>query len=142
MPLSRRFVTPLLLATLLAGCATVEPVLYRQGPLPAAQKARVDRDLATCRRAADQTVGLNAHDARTAARAAARTGAIGFVAAAAGAALSASTEVWQKARGAAAAGAVGMTAKTLIEWNDPDEVYQEYVERCMADRGHTVLGWR
>jgi outer membrane lipoprotein SlyB len=138
----RRLIPLLLLAGTLAGCATPQPVVYRSDAQTTTLKERADRDLATCRRAADEAVGLNGRDARTVARAAAQTGVIGFVAAAAGAAFAASTEVWQKARGGAAAGAAGAAAKTLLDWNAPDEVYQEYVERCMADRGHAVLGWR
>jgi hypothetical protein len=42
----------------------------------------------------------------------------------------------------ASAGARGVAAKTLLEWNDPDKVFQEYVERCLDERGHEVLGWR
>ena len=30
----------------------------------------------------------------------------------------------------------------MLEWNEGDKVYQKYVENCLEDRGHEVLGWR
>jgi hypothetical protein len=64
------------------------------------------------------------------------------VAAAAGGLVAHTRGAWEKARGAAAGGAAGMAAKLLFDWNEGDEVYQSYVERCLAARGHEVLGWR
>jgi hypothetical protein len=130
--------------TVAAGCATPQPVVYQKEKVAAgaAQQQRVDKDILECRRRAKTVVGLNARRAEATAQNAARTGAIGFAAAAVGGLVNASKDAWQRARVAAAAGATGAAVKTLLEWNDPDEVHREYVERCMDERGHDVLGWR
>ena len=127
---------------MLAGCATPQPVVYQKPQSGAAKSARVDKDVQDCRRLADTAVGLNSRSASSAAQSSARAGVIGFAATAAGALVAAGKDTWQRARAGAAAGATGIAAKTLLEWNDPDGVYQKYVERCMEDRGHDVLGWR
>lgn len=129
-------------AFVFAGCATQQPVVYQKPANGAAQQQRIAKDIRACRQVAEATVGLNSRLAENAARSAARTGVIGFAATAVGGLVSSSRDVWQRARAGAAAGATGAVVKTLLEWNDPDDVYQEYVERCMDERGHDVLGWR
>lgn len=141
----------LALAAVSAACATHQPVVYQaKAPTPP-QTQRIEQDTRECRQRADERVGLNARRApaaqagRGAAGAAdgsVKAGVIGFVATAAGGLVAGSRDVWNRARAGAAAGATGVAAKTLLEWNDPDKVYQEYVERCMDERGHEVLGWR
>jgi hypothetical protein len=42
----------------------------------------------------------------------------------------------------AAGGAAGGRAHGLWHWRDPDPVEQRYVERCLAERGYDVIGWR
>jgi outer membrane lipoprotein SlyB len=139
------------LALLLSACATHQPVVYQAQAPSAAQAQRLERDTLECRQRAEQRVGLNARRAPAsqagrgvpgAADHSARAGVIGFVAAAANGLVAGSRDVWNRARAGAAAGATGVAAKTLLEWNDPDKVYLEYVERCMDERGHEVLGWR
>lgn len=131
-------------ALLLVGCAAPQPVVYRTPQTPPAQQERIARDADQCRQQARQVVGLNAREAQPghAPRKAGEAGVIAFAAAAAGGLVATSRDVWSRARRAAAAGATGMAVKTLLDWNAPDEVHEEYVERCMKDRGHQVLGWR
>lgn len=131
-------------AVLLVGCASTAPVVYQRPAVKpdTAQTARIARDTRTCRDEAVRSVGLNARGARQVGRDAGKAGAIGFAGAAAGSVVAGSREVWQRARTAAAAGAAGMAAKVLLDWNEPDEVHREYVEQCLQDRGHRVLGWR
>jgi outer membrane lipoprotein SlyB len=129
-------------ALVLAGCATPQPVVYQKTAASAAQQQRLAKDTQDCRRRAEAAVGLNARRADAAAQSAAKTGAIAFAATAVGGLVNASKDVWQRARVGAAGGATGAAVKTVLEWNDPDDVHQEYVERCMSERGHDVLGWR
>lgn len=127
---------------LLVGCATSSPVVYQRPAAEPGVQARIARDTEQCRRQATQMVGLNQQRSASAGRDVAKVGAIGFVGAAVGSAVTRSKEVWQRARGAAAAGVGGLATKLLFEWNEPDEVHQEYVAQCLKERGHVVLGWR
>jgi hypothetical protein len=145
-PSPQRTTTAALLAAalLLGACAAPQPVVYRTPQTPPAQTERIARDVDLCRQQANAVVGLNAREARAghAPRKAGEAGVIAFAAAAAGGLVATSRDVWSRARGAAAAGATGVAVKTLLDWNAPDEVHEEYVERCMKERGHHVLGWR
>jgi outer membrane lipoprotein SlyB len=140
----------LLLATaaLAGGCATQQqPVVYQKAVPSAAQQQRVQADAQTCRARAEAAVGINQRRQASkpdgaAVQGAARVGLIGFAATAVGGLVASSKDVWQRARAGAAAGVTGAATKTVLEWNDPDKVFLEYVERCMEDRGHEVLGWR
>jgi hypothetical protein len=141
----------LTLAALLSACATSQPVVYRPAAPSAAEAQRIAKDTQECRTLAERRVGLNARKAppeaggggaRAAAEGPAKAGVIGFVAAAANGLVLGSRDVWNRARAGAAAGAAGIATKTVLEWNDPDKVYTEFVERCMDQRGHDVLGWR
>jgi hypothetical protein len=140
---SRRFAfCALLCSALLVGCATSAPVVYQRPAADNTAQARIARDTDACRRQATEAVGVNGHRSAGTGRDVAKVGAIGFVGAAVGSAVTRSKEVWQRARGAAAAGVSGVATKLLFDWNEPDEVHQEYVAQCMKERGHTVLGWR
>lgn len=130
------------LALALGGCASTAPVVYSNKPAASAPDERTRADIAQCSRLADARVGRNGLSGRKVARQAGAAGLVGFAATAVGAAVSGSREVWERARVAAAGGASGMAAKLLLEWNEGDEVYQAHVERCLAARGHDVLGWR
>ncbi len=42
----------------------------------------------------------------------------------------------------AAAGAVGGAAQGTFDANSPDGVVRGYTDRCLAERGYEVIGWR
>ena len=127
----------------LAACATnPAPVVYSPKRDAVALDERTRADIAHCSQAADARVGRHGLRAQHVAQKSAATAGVGFVATAVGSAASRGKDAWQRARGAAAAGAAGMATKLLLEWNEGDEVYQKYVERCLKSRGHEVLGWR
>jgi hypothetical protein len=42
----------------------------------------------------------------------------------------------------AAGGAAGAFAHGMLRSRDPDPVEKAYVNRCLAERGYDVLGWR
>lgn len=125
----------------LAGCASSAPIVYQEGPRPTYSQ-RIERDTEDCRRLADQAVGLNDRRGGRVAENAAKGGVIGFAATAAAALVAGASDVWQTALAGATGGAVGVGAKTLLDWNEPDRAYRGYVERCLEKRGHHVVGWR
>ena len=127
---------------LLAGCATPQPVVYLKPSAGPVVQKRVAGDVQECQRIAQGAVGVNGRQSSGLARSAGRTGAIGWASTAIAGVVSSSQDVWKRAKAGAAAGATGAAVKTLLEWNDPDEVNREYVQRCMSERGHDVLGWR
>ena len=145
LSLARRHVAlPLVLASAaLAGCATtLTPAVYQKNPRNGVPSQRLAKDIEQCRARAQQVVGLNGRTARSAAQDSGRTGVVGFAATAAAAIANASDDAMRRARAAAAAGITGVAVSTALEWNDPDGVHLEYVERCLEGRGHDVLGWR
>lgn len=129
-------------ALVLGACATATPVVYAPKRGSPDLDVRTRADIAQCSQQAEARVGRNGTQAADVAARSAKGAAIGFVGTAVGSLVSASRDAWSRARGAAAGGAAGIATKLLLEWNEPDEVYQEYVERCLAARGHDVLGWR
>lgn len=132
----------LLAAFLLAGCAsTAAPVAYEASTSPG-KAARFDTDVRTCRARAEQAVGVNGMRAANVAQASSRRGATEFVKEAVDSLVVGSRNAWARARGAAAGEAAGSVASVLLNWNEPDRVHREFVDRCLKERGHTVLGWR
>jgi hypothetical protein len=133
-----------LLPLLLSACATTAPVLY-QAQAPSAQQInRAQADTRHCLQRADQAVGRNGLQAtrHKAAKDVARVAGIAALSTGVARAAASGDEVWKRARGAAAGGAAGMGLKLLLEWDAPDRVYEKFVERCLDERGHDVLGWR
>lgn len=130
------------LALALSACASTAPVLYSKKSDPLVLDERARKDIADCSRLADDRVGRNGLNGQKVARQAGAAGAVGFAATAVGSLVGGAREAWERARVAAAGGATGMATKLLLEWNEGDEVFQGYVERCLASRGHDVLGWR
>lgn len=125
----------------LAGCAsTSAPVVY-----PVADQARADRaqaDRQACRAEADAAVGVNGLKSAQAATTAGRRGAVEFVDKAVESVVNGSREVWARARGAGAGALAGSLTNVALQWNEPDGVYRSYVDQCLKERGHRVLGWR
>ena len=144
--------TLVVLALGLTACATTQPVIYSKKTDSIELNERTRQDLGECSRLADVRVGRNVMKGpqgapgkactQKVAQKVGSTSAIAFVATAAGSVVSNSKNAWERARGAAAGGAAGMATKLLLEWNEGDKVYQNYVENCLEDRGHEVLGWR
>lgn len=138
----RQSLAALLAAAALAGCAsTATPVAYEASTSPA-RAARFEADLNSCRTRAEQAVGVNGVQGASLAQASTRRGATEFVKEAVDSLVVGSRNAWARARGAAAGEAAGTVAGVLLNWNEPDRVHREYVDRCLRERGHTVLGWR
>jgi hypothetical protein len=139
----------LVLALGLTACASTQPVIYSKKSGSIELNERTRQDLGDCSRQADVRVGRNVMKGpqgtpgtQKVGQKVGSTGAIAFVATAAGSVVGNSKNAWERARGAAAGGAAGMATKLLLEWNEGDKVYQRYVESCLEERGHEVLGWR
>lgn len=126
----------------LTACASSSPVVYSKKKDSVAMDARTQRDVSECSARADSRVGRNGIKGAQVAQQAGSTAAVGFVAAAVGSVVSNTRGAFERARGAAAGGASGMATKILLDWNQGDDVFQGYVEKCLEQRGHEVLGWR
>lgn len=127
----------LLAAAMLAGCASTQPVLY---PTQSAQKeSRAPSDMQACTELAQRDVGINARNGH---ETVARTGVLAATSAAVYSAVLGTADTANRALAAGVAGGVGGALKVALDWNEPDEVYENYVEQCMRKRGHRVLGWR
>jgi len=136
-----RILLALAAAALLGGCAsTATPVVYKPGAAPVA--ARADADLKACRTEAEVSVGINSTKATKVSAGTAKRGAVEFVDKAVESVINGSRSAYEKARGAAAGAMAGTVTSVLLNWNEPDTVYREYVDLCMKERGHKVLGWR
>lgn len=131
----------LLAVAALAGCAsTSAPVV-----LPVSDAGRAERaqaDLQACRAEADAAVGTNGLKSAQTATTAGRRGAVEFVDKAVESVVNGSRDVWAKARGAGAGALAGSLTSVALQWNEPDSVYRNYVDHCLKERGHRVLGWR
>lgn len=132
----------LLLAGLLvlAGCAGPQPVLYPNDHLTYVGQAMADEDIADCRRMAE---GAGANQGtgtgEQAAGGAVVGGAVGGAAGAAGGAV-----VGRIGTGAAVGAASGAAAgfmRGLFKRPKPSAAYQNFVNRCLGDRGYEVVGW-
>ncbi len=122
------------------GCAA-RPVVYADARSGGADPRNIERDVDEClalaRRHAREGRALGREATRNTVGGAAVGGATGAVAGA----------IWGSAgRGAATGAAVGATSgllRTIFRSRSGDDpVLRRYTERCLADRGHDVLGWR
>lgn len=129
----------------LTGCAsTTAPVLYADAGARKTNnaEARLQADVSECRKQADAAVGVNGAHASKVAGAAGKRGAQDFVDEAVEQIVANGRSAWNKARGAAAGVMAGSVTLAVLNWNEPDSVYRSYVDLCLKDRGHKVLGWR
>ncbi|HSJ97315.1 MAG TPA: glycine zipper family protein [Myxococcota bacterium] len=130
---------PLALAVAALACAS-RPVVYMDPGTDSATRARMERDIDDCTALARTHAGEGSVAARDAARSTARGGLFGAITGVVAGA------IWgSPGRGAATGAAVGGTSGllgSLFRRGDEDPVKRRYVERCLTERGHDVLGWR
>ena len=139
MHLSRSLIV-LGLAGIVAGCAAQKPVLYpnakyQQGGKEAAQRAieecdRFARESGTTPGGGDRTV-------RQGATGAAVGGATGAVAGAIG-----RRNVLDSAAAGAAIGGTAGAVHGATRSDEPNAVYQGFMNRCLRERGYEVIGWQ
>jgi len=126
-----------LAALLLAGCAT-QPIVYPNEKLRASGDVAVHEDTQAC---IDEAEAYLEHGRVP--EVAKRTGEAAVVGGVVGGAVGAVTgSVGRGAGAGAAGGAAGALVHGLWHWRDPSDVEKRYVERCLAERGYDVIGWR
>ena len=119
-------------------CAHPRPVLYPDDRLKTAGPEASKKDVDEC--IAQAKVYLKANPAKKIAR---RTGRGGIFGAFLGAVAGAFTGNFSRAisEGAAIGAAAGL-AHGVYESGSPDEIQRAYANRCLADKGYSVIGWK
>lgn len=122
---------------LFAGCST-RPVLYPNSKLKTAGEAQAEDDIDSCIQMAEDA-GADSDNVSDAASNAGR----GAVAGAASGAISSVIIGGSVGRGTGAGAAAGATGSLLWGMMDssPDPVFQNFVNRCLRDKGYDVTGW-
>jgi hypothetical protein len=128
------------LASGLLGCSGPAPVLYPNSHYQTMGQSAAERDIADCRRVADQA-GANRGSGRgeAAAGGAVAGGAIGGAAGAAGGAVAGAAGTGA-AIGAASGAAAGLV-RSLFRTDGPSQAYRNVVDRCLRERGYEPVGW-
>jgi hypothetical protein len=132
-PLSGAAAAALAALLLLNACSAGRPVLYPSG-------AGAQQDIDACMRLARQA-GASDGRAGNIARDTAVGGAMGGVAGGVYGAVRGHSDAGERAAAAAAAGASVGLIRGLVRSGEPTPAYRRYVERCLRDRGHDVVGW-
>ena len=133
-----------LVAVGLLSCSTARPILYGNAKYNEVGKEAADRDIAECRKIADEAGATPG--AGKAGQTAKNTGvgAVGGAAAGAvGGAIGGSPGIGAAA--GAASGAVWGLISSLFGWwgpSQPSDAHVNYVNQCLADRGYQVAGWK
>jgi uncharacterized protein YcfJ len=126
-----------LAALLLAACAT-RPIVYPNEKLRASGQVAVQADTQACIDEAEAYL-----ESGRVPEVAKRTGEAAVVGGVVGGAVGAVRgSVGRGAAAGAAGGAAGGLVHGLWHWRDPSDVEKRYVERCLAERGYDVIGWR
>jgi len=124
----------------LLGCAGPRPVLYPNNHFEQVGQERVDQDIAACEEMADEYISKSNAGEKVAGQTVAG-GAIGAASGAVGGAITGSPGL-----GAAIGAAVGATQGFLVGLfragsSDPNPAYQNFVNRCLKERGYEPMGW-
>lgn len=129
---------PLLAAAALAACASPKPRFYPNQRYQEVGEAEARKDADACVKEAKEFVKAN----RTG-QLAKRTTWGAATGAAMGAVIGAITGDFRGAlESGAAAGGVGGAAQGAYEGTQPDDLVRAYTDRCLAEKGYSVLGWR
>ena len=130
-----------LLCILAAGCASHKPVLYPNAHLQSVGEETAQEDISGCRDVAKEAgatsgTGKSGAVARNTAVGAGTGAASGAV----GGAISGSPGIGTAI--GAASGAVWGFFSGLFSPSQPDAAYVNIVNRCLAERGYEVAGWK
>ncbi|MGE3152123.1 MAG: glycine zipper family protein [Nitrospiraceae bacterium] len=134
---------------LLAGCSRSKPILYPNAHFQDVGETVAEQDIEFCGEAAE-AAGAEPDSGKTG-ETATRTAtgaAMGSASGAAGGAVAGAIR-GNPGRGAmtgAAAGAAGGAThgllRSLFSRRQPSQVYKQYVNRCLRERGYDVVGWK
>lgn len=124
----------------LSSCATSNPVVYQNSATTATSETQLRQDIAACESQARQNGlkpggGPGGDVARDTVRGGALGGATGAVSGAIGG------NAGRGAKYGAAAGATAGLIRSIFKDSKPNSTYRRYVERCLTDLGHDVVGW-
>jgi len=126
--------TMLVPVVLVAGCASPRPVIYQAAP-------GSGQDVEQCMQLA-RASGADSGKGAAAARDVGLGAAMGGAAAGAWGGVRGYSDVGNRAAAGAAAGASAALIRGAVRASEPSEVYRGYVNQCLRDRGHQVVGWR
>ena len=124
----------------LVGCAGPRPVLYPNNHFEQVGHERADQDVAECEEWAEEYVSQSKAGEKVVGQTAVG-GGIGAASGAVGGAI-----VGSPGLGAAIGAAVGATQGFLVGLfragsSDPSPAYQNFVNRCLKERGYEPMGW-
>lgn len=130
--------SPLLALLLAAACAHPRPVLYPDDNLKSVGAETAQKDVDQCLK--DAKAYLKANPAKRIGR---KTGAGAVFGAVMGTVFGAFTGNFGRAISeGAAVGAAGGAAHAVWESGSPDEIQRAYTNRCLAEKGYAVIGWK
>jgi len=129
----------LLAAFALAACASPRPKFYPNDHYRMVGDDAANKDADAC--VAEAKAYVKSNPAKPIAR---KTGVGAVMGAAMGAVIGAITGDFKGAleSGAAAGGASGLIGGGADAAMNPDELVRSYTDRCLAEKGYSVLGWR
>jgi outer membrane lipoprotein SlyB len=127
------------LLVIISGCASTRPVLYPNSHLNTVGMEIADADINTC-----MAMAKNAGaDKELMSEVATESAEGGIIGGATGAAVGA--VLGHAGHGAATGAAGGATAgltRSLLDSDEPDPIFQKFVDRCLRDKGYELVGWR
>jgi len=134
----KRLLAAAVAAVLCAGCASPRPAFYPNERYKQVGAPRAQKDVDDCLYLAKEY--LKENPMKPIAR---QTSWGAVVGALMGAVIGVITGDFGRALASgAAAGAVGGAAQGTYDANTPDGVVRGYTDRCLAERGYDVIGWR
>ncbi|HSE96428.1 MAG TPA: hypothetical protein VLD61_11100 [Methylomirabilota bacterium] len=139
-PFTGRWILAAVAGLEFAGCATPKPILYPNAHLQAVGPEVVERDIADCRRRAEEAGATQTAAGGQVAGTAVLGGAVGAAAGAVGGAI-----VGAAASGAVAGGVAGVLGGVLnavFSRPGPSPAYVAVVDRCLRERGYEPSGWQ
>jgi hypothetical protein len=128
---------------LVASCSVKRPVLYPNAQLQKVGQAQAQLDIEDCCRRADAYI--KSEPGKKIAKDAAKAGTIGAATGAAVGAVYSGAEYGGAGRGAAAGAAGGVVSTVtsgIFESKEPSPVYQNFVNRCLNEKGYESIGWQ
>lgn len=132
------FIVLLSVLFITTSCATKRPVLYPNEHLNKVGREIADKDIDDCFQLAEAYVGKYGTEKKVAEQ----TVVGAAVGAATGAAVGAVTgDVGRGAAAGAAGGGASGLFFGLFKARDPDPLVRQYMEKCLGDKGYTVIGW-
>lgn len=134
-----KILTYTLLLIVMSGCAASRPVLYPNAHLNKVGMEIADADIESCIAMA-KAAGAEQDQVSEAATKTAEGAVIGgATGGAVGAVLG---HLGKGAATGAAGGAAGGLTRSLLRSDKHDPVFQNFVDRCLRDKGYDPMGWR